>query len=102
MGCNCGSSRAGTSGRYNINRNSGRATSAGQRSNGATRNRAKPRPSVTSGDFVVYRRDGTETRYTDERKAVSEAAKHGLSVDWVPHKQTVTDTTKTSTNRNKK
>lgn len=78
MGCNCGSSRRTTSGRYGTTR-----------TNRRTPGKRKPVPQVSAGDFVVYRRDGTETRYSDERQAVADAARNGLSVDWVPHTQTV-------------
>ena len=87
MGCNCGGSRRSTSGRYNITR-----TPANRRSAG----RAKPRPQISAGDFVVYRRDGTETRYADERQAVADASRNGLSVDWVPHREKVPKTNKKS------
>jgi len=85
MGCNCGSSRRTTSGRYGITRTPANRRTPGKR---------KPVPKVSAGDFVVYRRDGTETRYADERQAVADAARNGLSVDWVPHTQTVPKKTK--------
>src|SRR5690625_7690624 len=79
MGCNCGSSRRTTSGRYGITRTPANRRTPGKR---------KPVPKVSAGDFVVYRRDGTETRYADERQAVADAARNSLSVDLVTHTHT--------------
>lgn len=89
MGCGCGGG-ARSAGRYNITRRTPRATGRPVGSG------AKPRKQPDAGNFVVYRRDGSQTTYpgdrSGERAAMREAADKGLPMDWVPNKKTVTET----------
>lgn len=83
MGCGCGGGgRSGGSRAYSP---PPAPVARAKRGNARPAKGAKPIKTVTSANFVVYQRDGSERLYPDnaagERAATNYAATHGLAVD---------------------